>query len=267
MKLIVIQNKMDEPALIKLENCPIQWHLEPDEKILALTADGAVVTFLPRICAVEDHVIYQENDCLAAVGDAKEQIALGNEDITFFAESRKYGLLIADRNGKFIHTQFKGKTPGKEVCWFGGDCEDYGFLFKDGTYEGHYSRMAWENVLFFQLSAGNGIAVTADRKAVDRNGKEICENAAAVSCCGKRYMILCMDRSVITDQGKIGLLPSDVRSVCADAYGYWIATDEAVYRRGEQEAEYQIILDEIERDNVGLSVYGLKMNGEIVCLC
>lgn len=264
-----IRNSTDDVALVKLQNSPLQRWLQPEESLLALDTGDGFVTFQPRICVSGDTVIRQKDSRLVSDENEQDCLELKDAQPVFFAESRKYGLLIADKTGLFQDTNFRIKVPGQTVCWFRGDCEDYGFLLPDGSYRGASSRKGWTDLLFFDLGMGSGVAVTADRQAIDGSGRQLCGQVAAVSCCGSRVIFLKTDGSVETDRGAVKGLTGPVRTVCADKLGYWAATDEKLYRlngQGQEEACYDVILDEIQRNNTGTAVFGLQKDGQLIRL-
>ncbi len=267
LEIRTLHNKMDARATIIVDGSPLQRSIAPGEKLALLCVDGAVVTFMPRICVVGDCVITQ-NELLEMNNSSSKGSSLAafsENSVLCFSESDTYGLMVTDENGKFIsQNQFVGDIPEKDICWMKGDLEDYGFVLSDGTYTGRIRRANWKNILFFDLSGGNGIAVTAQRTAIDNDGRVLCEDVAAVSCCGKRYIILKMDGSVVTDQ-EIDAHPSaPICSVCADESGYWISTDKAMFR-GASEKEF-VPADEIMRNHVGSTVFSLDTDGKVSSL-
>lgn len=262
LELITIHNVLDEPALITLKDSPIQRHLAPGEQILALTERGTVITFLPRMCVSKEWVVYQAGSHLEAQrsGD-RITLPLESEESVFFSESPLFGFMIAEKSGKFYGSQFKGEKPSKKVCYLKGDLQNYGFLFSDGSYAGHEAYTNWSSLLFFQLGGGKGVAVTADRKAIDCRGKKLGDDVAAVSCCGERYALLKMDGTVVTNQGRLEGVPIPARAVCTDAYGCWISTDDTLfYWDGNEKRSVCSLkeqpMDEIEQDGSGEYVAG-----------
>lgn len=269
LELAVIYNKLDVSALIQLDNCPLQRHLGAGEKMLALTTDGKVVTFLPRFCAAQSQLILQQGSKLQPYDDSKDFVQLDEDDTVFFGESQEYGLLIANQEGTFISTRerFKGEPPKQKIVWLQGDLRDYAFLDSNGNFIGRTQRESWKNLLFFDISVGNGIAVTADRRAIDANGKILSHQAAAVGCCGERYIILRIDGTVLTDKGEVSRPDFPARAVCADAYGYWIATEKSLYCLYETEECLAYSLEEISRNNSGTVLYGGLANGDFCQIC
>ena len=280
LKWVVIHNGINETALITLSGCPLQRHLAPKEKLLALTADGGVVAFLPRLCTIQNGVVRQEGNDLLVDSDG---ISLGQDGAPVaFAESHDYGYLIADMNGKLLSNadmnvrllsnSYPNFAAPENIRWLKGDVQDYGFLTPDGTYCGSLEMKGWKNLLLFDLSGENSVALTADRRAIDSCGRVLGEDIAAVSCCGSSYALLRMNGTVVL--GQRGADPieteiSDAHAVCADEKGYWIATDKKLIRLGKDGSwseEYDCKMDEMERDNTGMSVYGLCADGDILCL-
>lgn len=166
LELAVLHNQGDQPAVVTLQDCPLRRHLKPKEDLLVLSANGQVVTFLPRVCMSGDWVIYQkERKLVAEKGGTTQTIPLEGDDCVFFSESERYGFMMADRAGIFQGAQFKGKKPEGKICWQKGDLENYGFRFSDGSYQGGLTfHTSWKSLLFFDLSGGHGVAVTADRR-------------------------------------------------------------------------------------------------------
>lgn len=269
LELAVIFNQLDVPVVVQLDSCPLQRHLGAGEKMLALTTDGKVITFLPRFCAAQSQLILQQGSKLQPYDDSKDFVQLDEDDTVFFGESQEYGLLIANQEGTFISTKdrFKGDSPKQKIVWLQGDLRDYAFLDNNGNYIGRTRKRNWKNLLFFDISVGNGIAVTADRRAIDANGKTLSHQAAAVSCCGERYIILRIDGTVLTDKGEISRPDFPVKAVCADAYGYWIATENTLYCLYESEESLDYCIEEISRNNSGTVVYGVLSNGSFCQLC
>ncbi len=266
LEIRTLHNKMDVRATVIVDGSPLQRSIAPGEKLAVLCVDGAVVAFMPRICVVEDCVITQKEllEMNNSGSEGSSLAAFSENSVLCFSESDKYGLMVTDENGKFIsQNQFVGDIPEKDICWMKGDLEDYGFVMSDGTYTGRIRRTKWENILFFDLSGGNGIAVTAQRTAIDNDGRVLCEDVAAVSCCGKRYIILKMDGSVVTDQ-KTDNMEGPIRVVCADESGYWISTDKAMFH-GASEKEF-VPADEIMRNHVGSAVFFLDTDGKVMSL-
>lgn len=264
LEILVIRNGLNQPALITLKDCPLQRHLAPKEELLALMADGAVVTFLPRMCMTKNWAVRQSGDSLLAEKEGKTRtISLEGKGRVFFSESDRYGFMAADRNENFHGKRFKGKEPGGKICWLKGDLQNYGFLLPDGSYCGHLAFKGWDQLLFFDLSGGSGIAVTADRTAIDGKGKVLGENIAAVSCCGQQYILLRMDGTVTSDQGKLGEIPAPARAVCADRQGYWVSTDNTLFYWDGAMKAWQQAMDEMERDNTGTYVGGISPKGDL----
>lgn len=269
LELALIRNMLDEPVLITLENSPLRRYLEPKEQILALIEKGNVVTFLPRIGMSKDWIVYQDGRSLEArKNGAITKLPLGSDELVLFSESERYGFMIAERTGEFQNERFKGISPDNGICFLKGDLQNYGFLFPDGSYQGHEAYTNWNSILFFDLGGGNGIAVTADRSAIDRNGKRLCDQVAAVSCCGERYIFLRMDGSVVTNQGRLSDIPTPARAVCADAHGCWISTDESLFywdgnRTRNMCSLKELPLDEIEKDNSGEFVSGRFVDNKV----
>ncbi len=271
LELVTIHNKTDETALVTLKDSPLRRHLKPDEKLLALMVDGQVAAFLPRICVSRGQALYREgNQLTTTCAGSSEQRK--SDEIAFFSESEELGLLAADREGNWIPTRDLKLKPCGKIRWLRGAYQDYGFLYSDGSYEGLYDREAWKGkkLLAFDLSGGGkGVALTADRKAIDEEGHTLGENIAAVSCCWDKYILLGMDGSVVTDRGS-PKLDSPVRAVCAHETGYWIATDEALMsmdEEGDLRPPHPYKLDEIERDNAGETVFGRQTDGVILPIC
>ena len=246
--------------MIQLDNCPLQRHLGAKEKMLALTVDGKVVTFLPRFCAAQHQLICQQGNQLKPCDDNKDFVLLDKDDTVFFGESQEYGLLIANQEGKFISTKdrFKGDPPKQKIVWLQGDLRDYAFLASDGSFIGRCQYEGWKNLLFFEISVSNGIAVTAERKAINAKGKVLTDRVAAVSCCGHRYIILRTDGTVLTDKGEVSRPDFPARAVCTDAYGYWISTDKKFYWLGAGDSCWDHPLAEIFRSNDGMTVFGTE---------
>lgn len=268
LELAVIYNKLDVPALIQLDNCPLQRHLGAKEKMLALTVDGKVVTFLPRFCAAQNQLLLQQGSQLQPNDDTEDFVPLDEDDTVFFGESQEYGLLIANQEGKFISSKerFKGEPPKQKIVWLQGDLRDYAFLDNNGRFIGRTQRTNWKNLLFFDISVGNGIAVTTDRRAIDANGNTLSHQAASVSCCGKHYIILRTDGTVLTDKGEVSRPDFPARAVCADAYGYWISTDNKLYWLGIGDSCCDQPLEEILRSNDGMTVFGIEASEDFLQL-
>lgn len=265
LEWVVIQNDMQENVLVTLSGCPLRRHLDRGEEMLALTADGYVAAFLPRICTIQNNVVYQADDNLV-IDDRRIQL---NQEgaLIAFTESKEYGYLYADRDGKLI-TKPQAGDP-EYIRWLKGDVQDYGFLTPDGVYHGSLEMRGWNNLLLFDLSGKNSVALTAGRKAIDSRGHVLGTEIAAVSCCGENYVLLRMNGTVVigktgADQQEIPI--SSAHAVCADATGFWIAGDESLIRLGKdgsRNEESSYIIDEIERDNTGTTVFGLREDGSI----
>lgn len=262
---VVLHNAMEETALVTLSGCPLRRHLAPGEELLALTAGGNVAAFLPRLCTIQNLVVYQDDDALMI--DQRRMPLEQNGAPVAFTESKKYGYLIADRDGKLLSERREGDP--EHIRWLKGDVQDYGFLTLYGAYRGSLAMQGWNRLLLFDLSGENSVALTADRKAINSRGQVLGKEIAAVSCCGKSYALLRMDGTVVigqmgADQREASV--SSAHAVCADANGFWIASDESLIRLrkdGIVSAEYPYVMDEIERDNTGMTVYGLCADGSV----
>lgn len=266
LELVTIHNETDDIAAVTLKDSPLRQHLMPGEKLLALTVDGQVAAFIPRICVSRGEALYRDGDHLTATGPESGKQRKPDE-IAFFSGSDELGLLEADWEGTWIPTRKLARKPSKSIRWLNGAIQDYGYLYSDGSYEGLRAREAWKEhkLLAFDLSGnGKGVALTADRKAIDENGETLSEDIAAVSCCGGKYILLKMDGSVVTDRD-CHKLDSPVRAVCAAKTGYWIATDDKLLYM-DQEGKilpHPHKLDEIQRDNTGEKVFGRQTDGVI----
>ncbi len=265
LSLTVIRNKLDTTVTVTVENSPLRRRLAAHSELLALTANGETVTFLPRFCVAQDYLYRQKESSLIAADSAGHtfSLPLAVEGPVFFSESKKYGILAADKDGRFLSVPFHGKKPDDTVCWLKGDLQDYGFLTQQGTYEGACTRESWKDLLFFDLGGGDGLAVTADRRAIDSSGNIVGENVADVSCCGNRFILLHTDGSVTTDCGPLQVPGLYARAVCAERNGYWVATDEALYHVGQTVTKHKPVPDELARSNINAAVYGLYSDGEI----
>lgn len=265
LELAVLHNQQDQPAVVTLQDCPLRRHLKPKEDLLVLKANGQVVAFLPRVCMSGDWTVYQkERELVAEKGGATQTIPLEGEGCVFFSESERYGFMIADRTGAFQGAQFKGKRPEGKICWQKGDLQNYGFLFSDGSYQGGLTfDTRWKSLLFFDLSGGHGVAVTADRSAINERGELLGKQIAAVSCCGEHYILLRMDGTVVTDRGPVEDVAGPARAVCADAQGYWISTDQNLLYWNDGITTYPQPLEEIERNNSGSRVGGLSSENQL----
>lgn len=265
LELAVLHNQLEQTVVVRLQDCPLQRHLKPKEDLMVLKANGQVVTFLPRVCMSRDWVVYQkERELVAEKGDAMRTIQLEREGRVFFSESDRYGFMIADRTGAFQGAQFEGKKPEGQICWQKGDLQNYGFLFSDGSYYGGLDfHKTWKSLLFFDLGGGCGVAVTADRCAINEKGIKLGDQVAAVSCCGEHYILLRMDGTVISDQGPMTGIAEPARAVCADAHGYWISTDDALLYWDGGITTYPQPLEEIERNNSGTRVGGISSENQI----
>ncbi len=263
--LTVIYNELNEPITVTLESSPLRRHLAAHEEILVLTANGKAVNFLPRFCAAQGYIYRQEQSNLLATDKVGHtfSLSLNTEGPIFFSESKKHGILAADKDGRFLSVPFDGKKPDNSVCWLKGDLQDYGFLTSQGTYEGAYTRECWKGILFFDLGGGNGIAVTSNRCAIDSTGTVVGENVAAISCCENRFILLHMDGSVTTDRGDLQLPNLYAHAVCVNRDGYWVVTDDTLFHIGKIVTKYERIPDELERNNLSSTVYGLYADGEI----
>jgi len=267
LDLVTIHNETDKTALITLKDSPLQRHLKPGEKLLALQVDGQVATFLPRLCVSCGQALYRDGNYLTT-SDTKDGEEREPDEIAFCSESEHFGLLEADWEGNWIPTRDLELKPSKSIRWLKGASEDYGFMYADGSYEGVRERKAWkeQKLLAFDLGGGGyGVALTADRKAIDKNGHTLGENVAAVSCCWDKYILLMMDGSVVTDRCS-RRLDSPARAVCADISSYWIATDDGLIHMDEKGhilSSNLDKLDEVERNNSGEVVFGRQVDGLI----
>lgn len=270
LMLDLMQNKTQNTIVIPAADSPLQRHLAPGEQILALTISGKVITFLPRICALESLVMYRKSSKLVAQDrNKKEVMSLDDPNVHIFSRSDDYGLLAADEQGNFIQEYCAAEGPDGEILWLRGDQDDYGFLLSDGSYQGRRPKKGWNNLLSFDLCNGGAIAVSNDRKAIDENGKVLGEHIAAVSCCAQRWILLRLDGSVVTDQGDLPITEGTGRAVCADAEGYWVSTDDKLLRIEDNTIveEFDEPMDEIWQDNFGTTVCGLGTDGSIQFLC
>lgn len=270
LTLDLIQNNTQNTIVIPAVDSPLQRHLASGEQVLALTISGKVITFLPRICALDGLVMYRKSSRLVAQDrNEKEVMSLDDPNVRIFSRSDDYGLLAADKHGIFIQEYCTAEGPDSEILWLRGDQDDYGFLLADGSYQGKLPKKGWNNLLFFDLCNGGAIAVTNDRKAIDENGKVLGEHIAAVSCCAQRWILLRLDGSVVTDQGDLSITEGIGRAVCADAEGYWVSTDDKLLRIEDNTIveEFDEPMDEIWQDNFGNTVCGLSTDGNIQLLC
>ena len=272
LKLARIRNVSDEAVLITLKNCPLRRTLPPKSQLLVLvTKQGEVVTFLPGICMAMGQAVYQDGrNIVAECSGSKETLPLQSGEPFFFSESEQFGLLVADKDGQFQDRNFHGTKPEKQVYWLKGDLENYGFLFSDGSYGGFRKYATWNSLLFFDLGGNNGIAVMADRTAIDSSGKKLGENIAAVSCCDMQYIMLRMDGSVVTDLGEFPI-SGPARAVCADSSGYWVSTDDnLLYYDGRERKQIWLpkgrTAEELARDNPGTSVGCQTSENEVLIL-
>lgn len=272
LRLARIRNVSDEAVLITLKNCPLRRTLPPKSQLLALvTKQGEVVTFLPGICMAMGQTVYQDGrNIVAECSGSKETLPLQSGEPVFFSESEQFGLLVADKDGQFQDRNFHGTKPEKQVYWLKGDLENYGVLFSDGSYGSFRTYATWNSLLFFDLGGNNGIAVMADRTAIDSSGKKLGEHIAAVSCCDMQYIMLRMDGSVVTDLGEFPI-PGPARAVCADAQGYWISMDDKLlYYNGRERRQIPLpdgkTVEELARDNAGTSVGGRTNENNILFL-
>lgn len=272
LRLARIRNVLDEAVLITLKNCPLRRTLPPKSQLLALvTKQGEVVTFLPGICMAMGQAVYQDGrNIVAECSGSKETLPLQSGEPVFFSESEQFGLLVADKDGQFQDRNFHGTKPEKQVYWLKGDLENYGVLFSDGSYGSFRTYATWNSLLFFDLGGNNGIAVMADRTAIDSSGKKLGEHIAAVSCCDMQYIMLRMDGSVVTDLGEFPI-PGPARAVCADAQGYWISMDDKLlYYNGRERRQIPLpdgkTVEELARDNAGTSVGGRTNENNILFL-
>lgn len=266
LELVTIHNETGDMAAVTLKDSPLRQHLMPGEKLLALTVDGQVAAFIPRICVSRGEALYRDGDHLTATGPESGKQRKPDE-IAFFSGSDELGLLEADWEGTWIPTRKLARKPSKSIRWLNGAIQDYGYLYSDGSYEGLRAREAWKEhkLLAFDLSGnGKGVALNADRTAIDEEGHTLGENIAAVSCCGDKYILLRMDGSIVTGRG-CPKLDSPARAVCAAKTGYWIATDDKLLYM-DQEGKilpHPYKLDEIQRDNTGEKVFGRQTDGVI----
>lgn len=264
--LDLIQNNTQNTIVIPTVDSPLRRHLASGEQILALTISGKVITFLPRICALDGLVMYRKSSRLVAQDrNEKEVMSLDDPNVRIFSRSDDYGLLAADEHGIFIQEYCTAEGPDSEILWLRGDQDDYGFLLADGSYQGKLPKNGWNNLLSFDLCNGGAIAVTQDRKAIGESGEILGENIAAVSCCAQRWILLRLDGSVVTDQGELSIPEKTGRAVCADAEGYWVSTNNKLLRIESNTIveEYDNPMDEIWQDNFGTTVCGLSTDGII----
>lgn len=264
--LDLIQNNTQNTIVIPTVDSPLRRHLASGEQILALTISGKVITFLPRICALESLVMYRKSSKLVAQDRSKKEVmSLDDPNVRIFSRSDDYGLLAADEQGNFIQEYCTAEGPDGEILWLRGDQDDYGFLLTDGSYQGKLPKNGWNNLLSFDLCNGGAIAVTKDRKAIGESGEILGENIAAVSCCAQRWILLRLDGSVVTDQGELSIPEKTGRAVCADAEGYWVSTNDKLLRIEDNTIveEYDNPMDEIWQDNFGTTVCGLSTDGII----
>lgn len=265
--LCVIRNPLNDTALVTLKGSPLRQHLQRGERLLALTANGQVAAFLPRICVSRGQALYLKEGRLSATGGGNG--GLNDPQIAFFAVSKECGdLLVADWAGNLRLPNTPKDAPGETVCWLRAVDQDRGYLRPDGSYVGVQERPAWNDrkLLAFDLSnGGHGVALTADRKAIDENGKELGQNVAAVSCCQENYILLNMDGSVTTSKGS-PQLPSAAQAVCAAIDGYWVAAGKELLhlnQKGELLSSVACALDELQRDSSGETVFGRAVDGTV----
>ena len=273
LDLAVIYNSLEEPALIKVKGSPLQRMLSANERILVLTANQRIVDFLPRICVISDHVVYQKDNRLLIEGMQNSIFEGPEQNAVYFASwSSHFGYLIADESGHLYPNQaLVAQTyPENNIRWMKGDFQNYGFLTSQGSYQGLRPIDAWkgQRLISFDLSGGCGVALTEERIAVNQEGAILGQNVAAVSCFGQRYILLMMDGSIVTDRARRQV--SNARAVCTDRDGYWIATDEKLlyFKKDAKipQAYDDVRMEEIARDNDGCTIYGFGNNGAMLDL-
>lgn len=263
-ELVVIRNESEALAVVRLENCPLQRHLNKQEEVMALTIGGKIAVFFPQICADDNQIIFNDKDKTIAMNTSGEETGCLEKQAKLFAVSRDYGFFSTDRDGKHI----SGTLPDDiNICWLSAALDDYGYLTFEGKYVGAKPRDMWKNLICFDLSTGGGAAIKTNRDAINGNGKILAKNTAAVSTFGDHYILLLMDGSVQADVKLPG--GNEFRAVCADANGYWLSTDEELIRldnEGKEIFRGQTPMDEIVRDGLGQTVYGKGTDGKIYCL-
>lgn len=270
LQLTVLHNQTNEPAWVKVNGSSLCRHLAVNERALALTAHQGVVAFLPRTCVVKGLGVHQEGNRLK-IGN--REVHLSSEQVYFFSWSNSYGYLKVDENGHLDQNEQIEQIKPKinlptSIVWAKCDFESCGFLGTDGVYTGFPPISAWKDrkLIAFDLSGASGVALTEDRTAINQEGKELGKNVAAVSCFGKRYILLMLDGSVVTDQGKQAGI-AGARAVCADRDGYWIAEGQRLlYERNGTQLTYQVQVEEMVRDNDGWTVYGVTNDGRFLNL-
>ena len=272
LDLAVIYNSLEKPALVKGKGSPLQRILSANERILVLTANQRIVDFLPRICVISDHVVYQKDNRLLIEGMQNSIFEGPEQKAVYFASwSSHFGYLIADESGHLYPNQaLVAQTyPENNIRWMKGDFQNYGFLTSQGSYQGLRPIDAWkgQRLISFDLSGGCGVALTEERIAVNQEGAILGQNVAAVSCFGQRYILLMMDGSIVTDRARLQV--SNARAVCTDRDGYWIATDKRLLyfkKDAKVPQAYDVRMEEIARDNDGCTIYGFGNNGAMLDL-
>lgn len=270
LKTVVLRHDCEGTCLVRLKGSPLCRHLEPGEELIALMANGEIAAFAPRICAAPGQVMYSTKDGVvseSAKGTQKQLLEIENP--RFFAESREYGFLAVGEK-QIRQKRFRGRVPEGKICWLSTTLDDYGFLTEAGAYVGKEPCKAWESqkLLCFDLSTGGGVAITAERKAIDRDGTVLGYDVASASCFGDHYILLFRDGTVRAD-GQEEFPHSSVRAVCADAEGYWLSTDEQLFYYGHRDtscAQWDSPMEEIVRDGMGTTVCGLSTDGAICFL-
>ena len=270
LKMQTLVNPSTETKKLKMNDGSLQRHLLPGEELTVLLSNGKVSAFFPRICAASEQIVYYDtkSGCVTATNDAGRVETLSVENASGFVSSKKYGLLVLQKAGSFNREQFRGKLPdwGK-ICWFSAGSDNYGFLTEEGEYKGVRPCPAWEKerLLCFDLQDKGEIAITLDRQAMDPSGRILGENVAWASRYGNAFVLLHMDGTIYTEAGKVEGITRG-RAICADATGYWISTDTQLIclsRKNWEICRFDIPMDEIVRDELGICVYGITTDGEI----
>lgn len=268
--LCCMENKSDKPICVTLKGSSLRRHLVASEKIWALKMHEKIVAFLPRMAVASKCIHIQTASGIQIRYLNRVEQLPQQASVLAIGEG---GRLFVDEKGSISNEYSTGVFQNimigekRAVCW--GRCciRSYGLLFSDGSFFGSQAYPNWDRLLGFDITSRQRIAILSDRTAVDKDGKILGRNVAAVSCCGDRYLLLMADGSVQSDKGKCAI-KERILAICA-ARDYWIATEQCVYQYSQQMEEictFPHRIDELECDDTGRNVFARLADGRYVKL-
>ena len=268
--LCCMENKSDKPICVTLKGSSLRRHLVAGEKIWALKMHEKIVAFLPRMAVASKCIHIQTASGIQIRYLNRVEQLPQQASVLAIGEG---GRLFVDEKGSISNEYSTGVFQNimigekRAVCW--GRCciRSYGLLFSDGSFFGSQAYPNWDRLLGFDITSRQRIAILSDRTAVDKDGKILGRNVAAVSCCGDRYLLLMADGSVQSDKGKCAI-KERILAICA-ARDYWIATEQCVYQYSQQMEEictFPHRIDELECDDTGRNVFARLADGRYVKL-